>query len=435
MGQVSEAWLVCGRRAGKSFMLPVVATFLAAFRDWRPYLGPGERGTVMIIAADRKQARVIMRYVLGLLKARPMLSQLIEAERQEGVDLTNRITIEVHTASFRTVRGYSVVAARLDEAAFWQGDGTANPDVEIITALRPAMATVPNAMLLCASSPYARRGALWEAHKRHFGKEGSVLVWQADTRTMNPTVPQKFIDDALEADPLAASAECLAEFRTDVESFISREALEGVSDWSTLERPPLGGNSYVGFVDPSGGSSDSFTLAIAHADKEAAVLDVVREVRPPFSPEAVVAEFSDALKSYRVTKINGDRYSGEWCREAFRKKGIRYEPAGSSKSDLYRDLLPLVNSTRVRLLGNNRLIAQLIGLSAARRVQAATASTTDREGTMTSRTRRRGRCSLRCSGSQELAWEPLIHRAVFIGRARSPSARASAPCASASAST
>jgi hypothetical protein len=31
-----EAWLVCGRRAGKSFVLATIAVFLAAFKDWRP---------------------------------------------------------------------------------------------------------------------------------------------------------------------------------------------------------------------------------------------------------------------------------------------------------------------------------------------------------------------------------------------------------------
>ena len=52
-------------------MLAVVAVFLACFNDWRPYLGPGERGAIMIIAADRKQARVILRYIKGLLQAVP----------------------------------------------------------------------------------------------------------------------------------------------------------------------------------------------------------------------------------------------------------------------------------------------------------------------------------------------------------------------------
>jgi hypothetical protein len=43
-GEVSEAWLICGRRAGKSFILALIAVYLACFRDYRPYLQPGERG-------------------------------------------------------------------------------------------------------------------------------------------------------------------------------------------------------------------------------------------------------------------------------------------------------------------------------------------------------------------------------------------------------
>src|SRR5262245_63847649 len=71
-----EAWLVCGRRSGKSFMLACIAVFLAAFKDWRPYLGPGEIGTIMIIAADRRQGRVIRPYCLGLLRGVPWLKRL-----------------------------------------------------------------------------------------------------------------------------------------------------------------------------------------------------------------------------------------------------------------------------------------------------------------------------------------------------------------------
>src|SRR5262245_42372399 len=112
-----EAWLICGRRSGKSFVLATIAVFLAAFKDWRPFLGPGEVATIMIIAADRKQSRVIMRYCLGLLRAVPMLRQLIEGETAESITLRNRVVIEVHTASFRSTRGYSLIAALCDEIA------------------------------------------------------------------------------------------------------------------------------------------------------------------------------------------------------------------------------------------------------------------------------------------------------------------------------
>ena len=84
--------------------------------------------------------------------------------------------------------------------------------------------------------------------------------------------------------------------------------------------------------------------------------------RPPFSPEAVTKEFSDLLKSYRVSNVTGDRYGGEWPRERFREHGINYRPAGKPKSDIYRDILPGLNSGKVELLDHPRLLAQITGL-------------------------------------------------------------------------
>src|SRR4051812_23215728 len=191
-----EAWLCIGRRGGKSFVLALVAVFLACFHDYRCYLSPGgERGTVLIIAVDRRQARVIFRYVRALLTGVPMLQRMIERETAEAFDLTNGVSIEVGAASFKSVRGYAIVAALVDEVAFLPTDDSAQPDYELLDALRPGTATIPTAMLLCASSPYAKRGALYDAHQRHYGKDGDpVLMWQAPTRTMNPTVPQSIID-------------------------------------------------------------------------------------------------------------------------------------------------------------------------------------------------------------------------------------------------
>ena len=122
---------------------------------------------------------------------------------------------------------------------------------------------------------------------------------------MNPTVPQSVIDRAMERDPDSASAEYGAEFRQDISGFMTRDAIEAVVTPGCIERPYETGKLYSAFVDPSGGSRDLFTLAIGHMDKktEVAVLDVLRDRRPPFSPEAVVDDFATTLKAYNVTKV------------------------------------------------------------------------------------------------------------------------------------
>src|SRR5262249_38694705 len=162
----------------------------AFFRDYSKVLAPGERGTLMVIAADRRQARAVFRYIEGLIDQVSMLTSLVESRSRETINLSNRVTIEVHTANFRAVRGYTVVAAILDEVAFWRTDESANPDFEIVNAIRPAMSTVAGG-LIAISSPYARRGMLWQAYKNHFGTDGDpILVWHGDTRSMNPKVSE-----------------------------------------------------------------------------------------------------------------------------------------------------------------------------------------------------------------------------------------------------
>lgn len=182
------------------------------------------------------------------------------------------------------------------------------------------------------------------------------------TRDFNPTLDQKVIDRAMERDPEAARAEYFAEFRTDVQTFLAREVIEHLVEPNCHERPAERGNSYIAFCDPSGGSSDAMTLGIAHTEGSTQILDVLRERRPPFSPEAVVNEFSKLMRDYRVSKCYGDRYGGQWVSEQFMKQGVFYEPCELSKSKIYLDVLPLINSGAVELLDNERMISQFAGL-------------------------------------------------------------------------
>jgi hypothetical protein len=113
-----------------------------------------------------------------------------------------------------------------------------------------------------------------------------------------------------------------------------------------------------------GGSADSFALCIGHKDhgKQIVVVDVLREIKAPFSPENAAYEFARLLKSYNISRIEGDHYAGAWPLKQFRKFGIHYEPSAKPKSQLYVDLLPLINSRRIELLDDARLIHQLCAL-------------------------------------------------------------------------
>jgi hypothetical protein len=57
--------------------------------------------------------------------------------------------------------------------------------------------------------------------------------------------------------------------------------------------------------------------------------------------------------------VRGDAYAGEWPREQFRKHGVAYELSEKNRSELYLDLIPVVNSKRCELPDNRKLIDEL----------------------------------------------------------------------------
>ena len=371
--RVDQFAAVIGRRGGKSRGIATLATYIAGLCDHSDALVPGERGVLLCVALDQRVAKIILDYAEACFERSPILKQLIAGRTADALELTNGITLEVRPASFRRLRGPTYVAVIADELAFWYVDAAyANPDVEILNAVEPGLATTGGPLIL-ASSPHARRGALWDVFKRHYGAGGDplILVAHGASRTLNPTLPQRVVDRALEKDRSRATAEYLAEFRTDVEGFVALEVVEScVGDHR--EMMPAAGVTYRAFVDPSGGSEDAMTLAIAHkatTPDERVIVDAVREVRPPFSPSAVVDDFAVLLKRYRVSKVIGDHYGGEFVREPFRQHGISYEVCKQPKSDLFRDMLPLLTSGNITLPRHDRLIAQIVGLE--RRVSRA----------------------------------------------------------------
>ena len=238
--RVEEFVGVVGRRGGKSRAISVLACYLAGLCDHRKSLVPGERGVVLCIAPDQRQAHIALDYVAAAFQATPIMRQLIANQTADTLSLTTGIDIEVRASSFRRLRGPTYIAVIADEAAFYMvDDASSNPDTAILNAVRPGLATTKG-MLAIISSPYARRGELWSAYKNNYGPNGDplVLVAQGASRTFNPSLPQSVVDRALERDRPAASAEYLAEFRNDIAGWADIALIDAAVDRGVLVRPP-----------------------------------------------------------------------------------------------------------------------------------------------------------------------------------------------------
>ena len=354
-----ELWLVMGRRGGKSRMAALLALYESCFRDHSANLSPGEVATIRFMAVDRDQARAVMRYTNGLIDINPMIRRMVTRRSKQFIELCNRTVIEIGTASFRGTRGYTYACVICDEIAQWRSDESANPDTEILSAVRPGLMTLKG-KLIALSSPYGRRGELWDTYDRYMGADSPVLVAHATSQTMNPMLPDSAIEREMERDPSRAKAEYLAEFRNELEQLLSREVVEGSARRSPLEYPYSRSIKYYGFVDPAGGGEDEFCLCIGHKDGDRRIVDLVRAMKG--KPSSIVAEYAGVLKSYNIFTVTGDRYAGSWPADEFRKNGIQYLTSKKPKNELYLDLLPALNSGRVELPPDEFLINQLIDL-------------------------------------------------------------------------
>ena len=271
--QPSEIYTIVGRRGGKSFISSLTACFIACFSSFKQYLNAGEKAAILVLARDRDQAKIVFSYVSGILHAIPALEAMIDVERADEIELNNGVIIMVKTSDFRAIRGLTVAAAILDEVAFWDSEGI-NPDHEVLTALRPATSTIPDAKIIAISTPYSQSGSLYEAYKEHYGKDDDhTLVWVAESRTMNPTLDEKIIQRELDRDPEGAQAEWLATFRSDLSAAFSPESLQPCTTKGRSELPASPIIEYKAFVDPSGGKADAFTLAIGHKAEDSAIID------------------------------------------------------------------------------------------------------------------------------------------------------------------
>jgi hypothetical protein len=339
--RVRELWAIVGRRGGKSRMAAAVAVYIGCFCKHR--LAHGEVGHILVLAASRDQARVVFEYCLAFLEQSPILRQELLSVTANEIRLRGNIVIGVHSNSFRNVRGRTLIACIFDECSFWRSDDSANPDLETYRAVRPALITPHGTgMLVSISTPYRKTGLVYQKWHEFFGSDDdATLVVRGPSREFNPLLTEQSVQQALKDDPEGAKAEWEAEFRADLQTFLDEHLITSAIDYSRpLELPPRAFR-YVGFVDPSGGRHDAYTLCIGHKEGDGFVADVMRGVRPPFDPAEVTHSYAGLLQDYRIKQAIGDNYAAEWVTATFKDAGIKFVRSEHPKSQLYLEALPL----------------------------------------------------------------------------------------------
>lgn len=356
--------LLCGRRSGKSKIAGLIAAHESLLSGREKVCSPGELPMVSVVAPTRDQSEIIRSYTRAALQGKVLASEIVD-DLKQSLTLSNGVRVRSLTGSFTSVRGYTQLAVIIDEVCFFtvgNDECRVKSDTELIRAITPALLTTKGP-LIAVSTKYAPRGWAYKTWRNCFANDAArTLVWDATSRTMNPTLDQADIDAAIAEDPAAARAEFMNEWREDVESFLPDSAIRACVVEGRLMLVPKPKVRYFGFCDVSGGKRDSAALCIGHKQDRTVIIDFLKEYKAPFSPYSVAGKMAKELRKFRLTRAVGDRYAAEFSVQAFKSHGISYRPSEKNKSELYLELIGPVCSREIELLDNERLVSQLASL-------------------------------------------------------------------------
>lgn len=358
-----EASFILGRRSGKSDQIASsIALYEGCCRKHK--FTTGQTGVVMVVASEKKrQAKIVFKYIEGKLKKSPILRKMIVNITQEIITLNNGVELQVYPCNIGRVRGVSLICFIADEVAHWKVEGK-DVDVDVLDSVRPGL-DFDYSKIVKISTPYMQRGEIYQDYKDFYGKiNDDVIVFQGDTKLFNPAYSEKKLAKLKKRKPLTYRTEHLAFFRTDLSAMYDPAIIDKAINYGRpLEISEVKGIEYKAFTDcAGGGGKDSYSIAIGHLEHEKVIVDVVRSRKPKFNPDEVTSGYCDLVKDYRINKVYGDKFSGDWASNSWAKHDINYERSEKTKSELYLEAESPFNTERVDLPDKELAITQLKNL-------------------------------------------------------------------------
>lgn len=381
-GYAESLW-IAGRRSGKSSGAAGLAVYEAVVNgpEHMRHLAAGQRGHVLVVSRTQRQAGETFRYARGIVEHHSELRTLVDGEILESqtggeIRFKSGVCISVGVASASSLRGYTVLCAIVDEAAFLGGtDEESERDLEEVLSvlrygmLRPAGALIRR--LFVITSAGVRDGFVYETARQYRGRaDASVLVAHGPSFLWNETLDRAELEKERARDPRRFTREVLSEFVDAIDPLLPAEFVEAAA--KGREPAPLApkpGELVTAAIDIAT-RRDSTALILARRDDSGEMPRVVVigawrwSPRPgqPLDITVIVREVVAVLRDYGCTRLTADQWSFDAVRPLFEREGIELvehvwsQPSKLQKFNLLRDLV--VNG-RVSLPNHERLLSEL----------------------------------------------------------------------------
>lgn len=375
---------VFGRDSGKTQLAGGIGLYELVTADLSR-VGPGDVGTVGVVAPREKTARIALRRAIALVKRTPDLSRLLNGSpRKDGFSLTRpdgyEVAFEVFAASRggAALRGPTFIIVIFDESSQFRDERAAVNDADLYNAVMPRVLR----FVLFLSTPWTKEGLFWSLANENHGEPVRAIVAIASTLLMrdNDAEIRESIDAEVQRDSDNATREYVL---AGIDSFLGSGSslfFEGssiedaIDDNLIIPASPLK-LEVVRFAADIGLVVDESALVGCGGLKSTGniLLRVVSinvmkpEKKVPLKLSKVIETFAGDLRNYGQSSFIADGYSREPAREWADKEKIEIEarPEGNeAKFDTHVVLREAFRDRRIKLPRHARLLSQLRSVTA-----------------------------------------------------------------------
>jgi hypothetical protein len=365
---------VCGGRGGKSYVLVALRLLWGALVRSMDSLAPGQRAMAPVVAPNDGLRQEVINYIYGACWSHPDLQQRVwiakgvkptadapaEFAIRRGAMFNVRFVGSVATAGGYGGRGRSLTDAALDEAAFFRDASAKINDSDIYSAMSPRV--MPGGQTIIASTPWAKRGLLWDMYQRNFGHPVDAICIHAPTMILNGSkMTADIVSRERARDPDNAAREFDAMFSdTGSSVFFGHDIVELATKGQWMVPQP--GDMLAAGADLGMRRNSSVLAVVCRRGETYGLVSLIEKKPMPghaLKPGEVCREFADECNRLGVKYVMSDGHYLDALQEALDESGLSVVNAPSAVSAPYMRMRTLMREGQVSLPDIDRLKRQM----------------------------------------------------------------------------